>query len=176
MTAYITHTGSYLPGFPIENHDICKYLGRLEGEEDVERQVLKMNGIVRRHYAQTVDQVATHDVYDLARLAVEDCLGDEPAQDVTFLSAGTTYAPMSGPGPASIVHHRLADSARLQHAVEISSHAGICTSAAAAIVSAVRAVKSGEHGAAICLAPNMPRRSSNPASFVRSMIELNRLI
>ena len=151
MAAYIARTGAFLPGFPIENHDIQQYLGRLEGEEDVERQVLNMNGIVRRYYAQSLAQMATHDVYDLACRAIENCLESEPLQDrITYLSAGTTYAPLAGPGLASIVHHRLAKT-WLDHSLELSSQAGICTSAAAAIVSAVRAVNAGDHQAALCV-------------------------
>lgn len=152
MSAFITRTGSFLPGHPVENNDISQYLGRLDGEEEVERQVLAMNGIVRRHYAQTTQQSATHDVYELATLAVRNCLpASGSSTDFTYLSAGTTYAPLAGPGIASIVHHRLAEQALVKHPVELSSHAGICTSAAAAIVSAVRAVKSGDHASALCL-------------------------
>lgn len=152
MTAYLTRTGAFLPGFPVENHDISRYLGRLDGEEDVERQVLAMNGIVRRHYAQTLAQVATHDVYDLATQAIVNCLGPaSPSPAFTFLSAGTTYAPLSGPGLASIIHHRLSENGIVNRSVELSSHAGICTSAAAAIVAAVRAVQCGDHAVALCV-------------------------
>ncbi len=152
MAAFLTRTGAFLPGFPIENHDISKYLGRLAGEEDVERQVLAMNGIVRRYYAQNTDQVATHDVYELATQAVVKCLdGANSPPPFTFLSAGTTYAPLSGPGLASIVHHRLAERSIVDRPLELSSHGGICTSAAAAIVAAVRAVQSGQHQSALCI-------------------------
>lgn len=152
MSAYITRTGIFLPGLPVENHEISRYLGRLEGEEEVERQVLGMNGIVRRYYAQTTEQIATHDVYELAINAVKNCIVTQSGlQDFTFLSAGTTYAPLSGPGIASILHHRLSQQSLIDHSVELSSHAGICTSAAAAIVSAVRAVNSGDHASALCV-------------------------
>ena len=135
MPCYITHTGSFLPGPPIDNEGIARILGTLDGESEVKRQVLAMNGIVRRHYAQDESQRPTHDVYQLATLAIEDCLdkcGAPP--EISFLSAGTTYAPLSGPGLASIIHNRLQGAGRIDRAVEISSHAGICTSAAAALV------------------------------------------
>lgn len=152
MSCYITHTGSFLPGSPVENDDIDRFLGTLEGESDVKRQVLAMNGIVRRHYAQDESQRPTHDVYQLATQAIENCLDkcDAPPM-ISFLSAGTTYAPLSGPGLASLIHHRLQVAGRVNRAVEVSSHAGICTSAAAALVAASRAVKTGEHSTAICV-------------------------
>lgn len=152
MPCYITHTGSFLPGPPVENEDIDRFLGSLDGEADVKRQVLAMNGIVRRHYAQDESQRPTHDVYQLATCAIENCLAKcDTIPKFSFLSAGTTHAPLSGPGLASIIHHRLQVAGHINESVEISSHAGICTSAAAALVAASRAVRTGEHSAAICV-------------------------
>lgn len=140
-----------MPGSPVENDTIEDYLGSLDGESDVKRQVLAMNGITRRHYAQDKRQLPTMDVYELAAAAVRDCLnGDSAVSPVTFLSAGTTYAPLSGPGIGSILHDRLRHSGHLNHPVEVSSQSGICTSAAAAMVAAVRAVSAGHHLAAVC--------------------------
>jgi 3-oxoacyl-[acyl-carrier-protein] synthase III len=112
-----------------------------------------MNGIVRRHYAQDERQQPTHDVYDLATQAALACVADgDTASPVTFLSAGTTYAPLSAPGVGSIVHHRLQAAGLIDRPLEISSHAGICTSSAAALVNAVRSVNCGQHAAALCVA------------------------
>lgn len=152
MPCYITQTGSFLPGLPVENDDIDRFLGTLDGESDVKRQVLAMNGIVSRHYAQDASQTPTHDVYQLATIAIENCLDKcDIAPAISFLSAGTTYAPLAGPGLASLIHYRLQVAGRIDCAMEISSHAGICTSAAAALVAASRAVRTGEHSAAICV-------------------------
>ena len=150
MECFITATGSCLPGDPVASDRISDFLGSLEGESDVAQSVLKMNGIVQRHYAQDERQRPTHDVYDLATRAVQACLAERtPLAPITFLGAGTTYAPLSGPGIASIVHHRLQAAALVCQPVEISSHAGICTSSAAALVAAVRSVKQGEHQSAL---------------------------
>ena len=150
MSCYITQTGSFLPGPPVANHEIETYLGKLRDESQVKQLVLRMNGILGRHYAQTPLQQATHDVYDLAQLAASDCLlkcGELPG--LSFLAAGTTYAPFTGPGIASRLHDQLSRAKLVNHAIEISSHAGICTSAAAALVGAIRAVSSGEHSIAL---------------------------
>ena len=152
MTCFITRTGAYLPGSPIENDQMDRFLGTLDGESDVKRQVLAMNGIESRHYAQDSLQQPTENVYQLAAQAVKACLRDDASTaPVTFLAAGSTYAPYSGPGFASLLHHEMASLPRLNHPIEISSHSGICTSSAAALVTAYRAVECGSHKTALCV-------------------------
>ena len=152
MECFITSMGSYLPGAPVANDRICDFLGSLDGEAEVAKSVLAMNGIVQRHYAQDSQQRATHDVYELAMRAAQVCLDESaPFNPVSFLAVGTTYAPFSGPGIASIVHHRLQAAGIINHPLEISSHGGICTSASAALVAAVRSVRLGEHKSALCI-------------------------
>lgn len=150
MACYITKTGSFLPNAPVGNEEIERFLGSLSDESTVKQQVLAMNGIVQRYYAQDDKQNATHDVYHLAQLAVQACLSNPGViRPVSYLAAGTTYAPLSGPGFAAILHHRLQSSGEIHHPLEISSHGGICTSAAAAMVAAIRAVEGGDHTAAL---------------------------
>ena len=152
MECFITSTGVYLPGAPVDNERICTFLGSLDGEAEVAQSVLAMNGILSRHYAQDEQQRATHDVYDLAMRAAAACLTElAPVDPLSFLAVGTTYAPFSGPGIASIVHHRMQSAGIADHPLEISSHGGICTSASAALVTAVRSVKLGEHRSALCI-------------------------
>jgi 3-oxoacyl-[acyl-carrier-protein] synthase-3 len=157
MDCYLTRTGAFLPGPAIENDQIQRCLGVVENEEDAMEKVLTMNGITQRHYAQDGHGNETHDVYALGTEAVKTCLADSPiADDISFLSTGTTYSPLAAPGFASILHSRLSDDGLLKRSVEISSHSGICSSGAAAVVSAVRAVSSGEHRTALCAAAEHP--------------------
>jgi 3-oxoacyl-[acyl-carrier-protein] synthase-3 len=152
MDCFLTATGSFLPGAPVGNARIGVFLGSLEGESAVAQSVLAMNGIVQRHYAQDERQCATHDVYDLATRAAQTCLAERtPLAPITFLAVGTTFAPFSGPGIASLVHHRLQAAGLISHPLEISSHAGICTSAAAGLVAAIRGIKLGEHTSALSI-------------------------
>lgn len=152
MDCFITATGCYLPGEPVPNERISDYLGSLAGESDVARSVLAMNGITQRHYALDRQQQPTEDVYDLATRAAQSCLAaTQPVHPVSFLTVGSTYAPYSGPGVASLVHHRLQAAGVIDHPLEISSHGGICTSAAAALVAAVRGVKQGDHATALAI-------------------------
>ncbi len=152
MHCFITRTGSMLPGPNVPNEQIQRYLGVIEGEQEVQHKVLSMNGIVGRHYAQDENQVATDDVYGLATQAVAAALNDfRPTSPITYLAAGTTYAPFAGPGIATILHDRLKTVGILDRPLEISSHAGICTSAAQAMIAAIRGVACGDHQSAMCV-------------------------
>jgi 3-oxoacyl-[acyl-carrier-protein] synthase III len=152
MTCYLTATGMFLPGDPVVNDQIKDFLGALEGEAGVAAGVLAMNGIERRHYALDRLQRPTCDVYDLATRAAQACLADAaPRATPSYLSVGTTYAPYSGPGIASIVHDRLRRAGVIDHPLEISSHGGICTSSAAALVAAIRSVQVGDHATALAI-------------------------
>ena len=169
MNCFITQTGSFLPGPPVSNNEIETYLGSIDGEEEVKKTVLKMNGIVNRHYAQDDQQQPTFDVYQLACEAIQDCLSkQDPKCDphpVTLLTAGTTYAPLGGPGIGSILHSQLQERGLLTRPVEIGSHSGICTSSAAAMVSAIRSVAAGEHEAAICVGSEHPSSALKASAF-----------
>ena len=152
MECFLTATGAYLPGDPIANDQIGDFLGSLDGEADVAESVLKMNGIVQRYYAQDQQQRATHDVYDLALKAAQSCLAARsPVVPISYLAAGTTYAPLAAPGISSILHARLQAAGLVAQPLEISSHAGICTSSAAGLVAAVRSIQQGEHQAALSI-------------------------
>ena len=157
MNAFITQTGAFLPGEPVENASIPAYLGTLFGESKVRERVLRANGIEQRYYALDRRQNPTHDVYELAALAVESCLeGCDSGTLISYLSAGSTNTPLNGPGLSSMLHGELQKRGLVDHALEINSNAGICTSAAQALVNACRAVQSGEHPNALCVGVEQP--------------------
>ena len=148
---YITGTGAYLPGEPIDNEHLHEYLGRVIGEGRVKSKILKANGIETRHYALDKNQNATHTLYELAAQAVRNCLPqDDASLHIDYLSAGTTHAPYLAPGVSSILHDHLGREKVVSHSLEINSNAGICSSGAQAIVNAARAVKAGDARAAVC--------------------------
>ena len=149
---YITSTGSYLPGDPVDNQSINQYLGMVVGEARVRSRILAANGIHSRHYALDKKQNATHSLYELAAEAVKDCLTqDRNSLSIDYLSAGTTYAPLLAPGLSSLLHDQLSKDKVIGHSLEINSNSGICSSGAQAIVNAARAVKLGDAHAAICV-------------------------
>lgn len=149
---YITSTGAYLPGKPINNKSIQQYLGKVFGEGQVRDSILKANRIEFRHYALDKQQNATHSIYELASEAVKDCLPqDRNSLNIDYLSAGTTLAPLIAPGISSILHDQLSKDKVISHSLEINSNSGICSSGAQALVNGARAVKSGDADAAICV-------------------------
>jgi 3-oxoacyl-[acyl-carrier-protein] synthase-3 len=150
--SYITCTGSHLPGEPVDNGSINRYLGRVLGESRVREKILAVNGIQTRHYALDERQNPTHSIYEMASEAVKDCLSQlSSSPRVDYLSAGTTYAPTLAPGISSLLHDQLSRDHVIDHSVEINSNSGICSSGAQAIVNAARAVKAGEAKAAVCV-------------------------
>jgi len=149
---YITSTGSYLPGEPVDNQSINQYLGRVIGEARVQKKILAVNGIHTRHYALDKKQNATHSPYELAAESVKDCLSHyRNSPRIDYLSAGTTYVPLLAPGLSSLLHDQLSKDNVISHSLEINSNSGICSSGAQALVNAARAVKSEEAKAAICV-------------------------
>ena len=149
---YITSTGSYLPGEPVDNENMKYYLGSVPGEGRVRRKILNANGIHTRYYALDKKQNATHSLYELAAKAVKNCLPlDKDPLQIDYLSAGTTHAPLLAPGISSILHDQLSKDKVVSHALEFNSNSGICSSGAQAIVNAARAVKSGDADSAVCV-------------------------
>jgi len=149
---YITSTGSYLPGDPVDNESMGKYLGNVIGDGNVRRQILNANGIQTRHYALDKKQNETFSLYEMAAEAVKNCLPqDKNPLQIDYLSAGTTHAPFLAPGLSSLLHDQLSKDKVIHHSLEINSNSGICSSGAQAIVNAARAVKSGDSDTAICV-------------------------
>ena len=149
---YITSTGSYLPGEAVDNESINQYLGHVIGEGRVQKRILAVNGIQTRYYALDKKQNATHTLYELASEAVRDCLSNHrELPQVDYLSAGTTHAPLLAPGLSSLLHDQLSRDQVIGQPLEINSNAGICSSAAQALVNAARAVKSSDAKAALCV-------------------------
>lgn len=151
MPCYITQTASYLPGKPVDNEGIQRYLGVLDGENEIRGKILTMNGIRQRFYAQDEHQKPTQDVYGLGAKAVSRLASRANCDKATYLSAGTTFAPLIAPGYTSLLHSRLSQEGILRRPIEISSNAGVCSSASTALVAAVRAIASGDHRTALCV-------------------------
>lgn len=157
MNCFLTATAGFLPGDPVANDAIPSYLGTFAGEGETRKKILRMNGIRTRHYALDSDQNPTHDLYEMGTAAATQCLKKRaPAHSVSYLSAGSTNAPLVAPGVSSILHSRLADQGRLAHPVEINSNAGVCTASAQALINGVRAVSSGAHRSALCVGIEQP--------------------
>ena len=162
---YITSTGSFLPGEPIDNDTIAQYLGTMIGESKVKRKILSVNGIRTRHYALDKHQQVTYSAYELAAEAVKQCLSQNPNLELDYLSAGSTHTPLLAPGLASVLHDELHKRNLVVRPLEINSNSGICSSGAQALVNASRAIRSGDASKAVCIGVEQPSVALRSKAF-----------
>ena len=157
--AYITSSGSFLPGPPVPNDVMEDRLGLVGGKPSRYREsILSANGIRSRHYAIDEAGNQTHLNQDLAALAISDALERRgmPASELEMLSIGTTCGDLIMPGFGSMVHGRLAEDHPDLGAVEVLSVAGICASGASAMRHAVNTVRLGDHRRVVSAASENP--------------------
>src|SRR6202451_3272420 len=155
--AYITGTGAYLPGDPVDNEELKARLGVLPPPDARLRdRTLAANGIRTRHYAvdgggQTLmlnEELAAHAV---SRALADRGLGPEA---VRMLATGTTQGDCLVPGFSSMVHGRLGGGP-----MEVLSAFGVCASGMAALKAAVSSVRLGEHPVAVAVGSELVSRS-----------------
>ena len=156
MTVYITATGHFLPGEPIDNEGIEPLLGRINGKPSrLRRRILESNGIRQRHYALDADHNTTHSNAEMAALAGRNCLDQSalPASRVQLLSAATSQGDLVLPGFGSAVQANLGLSD-----IELHTSHGICSSSMMALKAAFTALKAEEHDYALVIASELASR------------------
>jgi 3-oxoacyl-[acyl-carrier-protein] synthase-3 len=154
--AYITSTGSFLPGPPVGNDDIEDILGRVEGRPSrLKARILKANGIRTRHYAIDREHRTTHSNADLAVAAARACVAGSPIpmRQLRLLSCATSQGDLVLPGFGSMVQAGLGIPE-----VELHTAHGICSSSAMAIRSAVNAIRVGDQPNALVVASELASR------------------
>jgi 3-oxoacyl-[acyl-carrier-protein] synthase-3 len=162
--AFITATGQFLPGPPIDNRRMVEFIGRLSpAAERLGRLTLRQNGITSRHYAIAPDGTTEWTAARLAARAVYDALGRAALdpREVGFLAAATTQNDFLVPGFASGVH---AESGL--GPMEVASHQSVCASAMMAFKNAVLNVRSGEHSAALAVGAEFSSRFFRPGHYL----------
>lgn len=156
MTAYITSTGSFLPGEPVANDRVEQVLGLINGRPSrLRSRILKANGIQTRHYAIDAAHRTTHSNADMAVAAATACMGASPVplNSVGMLSCATTQGDLVIPGFGSMVQAGLG-----MREIELHTAHGICSSSAMAIRAAVNAIRLQEHGSALVIASELASR------------------
>jgi 3-oxoacyl-[acyl-carrier-protein] synthase-3 len=143
MNAFITAVSAFLPGQPVHNDDLEKYLGKVDRIATRTRQIiLAGNGIESRHYAIDPETGAT--THSNARLAAEAVrllgpAGSELSADfIDCLCCGTSSPDQLMPGHASMVHGELGCGP-----CEVISTAGICLSGITALKYGAMSVAQG---------------------------------
>ena len=156
MDAYITGVGSYLPGDPVGNDEIERYLGATKASQRIRDRMLGANGIEKRHYAIDGDGNTVMLNEELAERAVRAALSaaGRDTRDVGMLATGTTQGDLAVPGFASMVHGRLGGGP-----MEILSAGGVCCSGVAAFRAVEDSVRLGRHRVGVAVGSEMVSRT-----------------
>src|SRR5262245_57791020 len=146
-SVYVTSTGSFLPGEPVGNDDIDRYIAPLNATSArIKRRILAENGIARRHYAIDTNGETTISNTQMAAMAVHHCLANAEIklQDVSILCTGSSGGDLAMPGFANMVQGEL-------HAPPMitSAHQGVCAAGMAALQHAASALELSDAGNAL---------------------------
>jgi len=161
--AYITSSGAFLPGEPVDNDRMEGILGLVDGKPSkVRRRVLKSNGIQTRHYALNENGETLYLNELMAARAIEQALARRgmPLAQLEMLAVGTTQGDLPVPGFASMVHGCLGGPP-----LEILSAGGVCCSSMAAFKASVTALRVGEHANAVVCGSEMISRMLKASRF-----------
>ena len=156
MSVFITSTGHFLPGDPVNNDQIEDVLGYVGGKPSrLKKRILESNGIQTRHYAIDEQHHTTISNSDMAAQSGQVCLDNSTLsrQQINMLSCATSQGDLVLPGFGSMVQAQisLAD-------VELQTSHGICSSSMMALKSAFTSLKAGEHNNALVIASELVSR------------------
>jgi len=144
---YITRLAKFLPNRPVENDQMEKFLGLIDGKPSKARRIiLRNNQITTRYYAIDDQGRPTHTNAQPAAAAIRQLFDEKVSlHDIDLLSVGTTAPDQTLPSHTSMVHGELGG-----QALEIVSPAGSCATGMHAMKYAYLAIKAGEKYNAVC--------------------------
>ena len=161
---YITSTGAFFPGEPVDNDAIDRYIAPINAmSARIKRRILGENGIRTRHYAIDESGRSTHTCAGLAAEAVRACLGgesDAALRGIDFLAAATSSGDLILPGFANMLQAELR-----APAMTTASHHGVCASGMAALQHASLALEHGQHREAVVATAEFPSRLFKRSRF-----------
>ncbi|GAB2991751.1 beta-ketoacyl-ACP synthase III [Psychrosphaera aestuarii] len=156
MEVYITSTGNHLPGPAINNDQIEKVLGLINGKPSrLKHKILQSNGIKTRHYAINEQHQTTISNSAMASLAGNECIENSSVakNTIQMLSCATSQGDLVLPGFGSMVQAELDLSG-----VELHSSHGICSSSMMALKAAFTSIKAGCNNNALVIASELSSR------------------
>lgn len=162
-SAYITGTGTCLPGPAIGNDAMETYIGTLSPVHSrLGRATLRHNGIQQRHYARTAEGQTTHSNAQLATAAIRAALNSARCRDnrLDLLCTGTTQGDLLVPGFASAVQAELGISN-----LEVASFQSVCASSLMALKTAMMSVQTGQSDAAAVSGSEYSSRWFQPSFY-----------
>ena len=179
MPVYITSTGCFLPGPPINSEQVENILGAVNGRASFLRvQIQKANKIKTRHYAIDENQQTTHSNVEMATNAAEQCLDRAfiSREQIGMLAVASTQGDYPAPGMASMVQAELE-----LPSIEIISTHGICSSSTMALKAAWNSLRLKEHDAALVVSSELASRmlkkqryeAATESTFAEKKIDFN---
>jgi 3-oxoacyl-[acyl-carrier-protein] synthase III len=162
-SVYITSTGAFFPGEPVDNDRIDQYVAPLNGTSPrLKRRILAENGIERRYYATAPDGSTRFGAAQMAADAIRECLAATglTMRDVDLLCTGTSGGDATLPGFANMVQGELA-----APPLATSSHAGVCAAGLAALQHAAMSIDSQRSGRALVATSEVPSRLFKRSRF-----------
>ncbi len=144
---YITRLAKFLPNRPVENEEMEKFLGMVDGKPSrAKRIILRNNQIKTRYYAIDDNGNPTHNNAQLTAEAIKGLFDDRLTfNDIDLLACGTTAPDQTLPSHTSMVHGELGGKP-----LEIISPSGSCATGMHAMKYAYLAIKSGDKNNAVC--------------------------
>ncbi|MDX1916066.1 MAG: iron-containing redox enzyme family protein [Methylophilus sp.] len=156
---YLTRTASFLPGKPVNNQEMDKFIGVINKTSPrMKTRILAENGIQSRHYAIDENGQSLHSVASMGAKVVE-MLQDKHVP-IDYLSAATTGGDCAAPGLANLIQGELN-----LPPLETLSVSGICAASIGALNAAAQAIESGSANNAIALASEFPSRLFKTSRF-----------
>lgn len=124
MSVYITKAATFLPNTVVNNDDMEKYLGMIDGRPSRAKNIiLRSNGIKQRYYALDKTGKDTHTNAEMAANAVRGLFDDKfTIDDIDVLACGTASPEQILPSHGVMVHGELGGSRN----IEVVSLAGSC--------------------------------------------------
>lgn len=156
MKAYITSTGHFLPGDPVDNDKIEDVLGYIHGKPSrLKKKILESNGIKTRHYAIDSNHKTLYSNAEMATLAGQLCLEQSSLapKQVQMLSCATSQGDLVLPGFASMVQAEMGLSD-----IEVHTSHGICSCSMMALKSAYTSLLAKQHNNALVIASELASR------------------
>ena len=156
---YITQTASFMPGEPVNNHDMDQFIGSINRlSSRIKERILEENGIQFRHYALDAQGNSLHSVTSMGAKVVEALIANNTKPQ--FLAAATTGGDCAAPGLANLIQGELQ-----LPPLETHSVSGICAASIGALNAAAHAVEAQSAEIAIAVASEFPSRLFKASRF-----------
>jgi 3-oxoacyl-[acyl-carrier-protein] synthase-3 len=160
---FLVGTGSYLPGEPVSNEQIDKYIKPLNSKSNrLRNMILRENGIETRHYGIDEDGQTRVSLAEMGASAIREALASARLRidDLDMLTAGTCAGDLLIPGFANMLQGELK-----AKPMETSSHIGICASGVTAMRHAADSIELGRTSTAAVAACEFPSRMFKSTRF-----------